>query len=132
MGEIKTRIFVQPKKEIVAYCSSCENELVKTEYTGYYDFERNLRKLKKSICTCSKCGEVFLSSSKKDVIQWEKTKYGDYIGKAKNGDFLIWKCGYAYKWRFRKYGALHPEMVFTASTKDSAIKACKKHKEWKK
>lgn len=131
MGEINMRIFVQPKKEIVAYCASCENELGKIEFTSYYDFDRNYHKLKDGIYKCSNCGEIFRLSSKKDKIPWERTKEGNYIAKAKNGDFMIWKYGYVYKWRYRKYGDKYPERIFTARTKDMAIKACKRHKEWK-
>lgn len=120
-----------PKKEVVARCSVCEHEVTRRGWEYYADYNRQVKKLKTSVENCPNCKARFKDGAKKVVIPWERTKEGDYIAKAKNGEFLVWKYGYGYKWRYRKYGADAPERINFAKTKDEAKRACEKHVEWK-
>ena len=119
-----------PKKEVVARCSLCGHELARRGWEYYTDYNLQVKKLKASVEECHNCKARFKDSAKKVVIPWERTKDGDYIAKAKNGDFLIWKYGYGYRWRYRKYGTEAPERINFAKTKDEAKMACERNVEW--
>lgn len=121
---------VFPKKEIVASCSLCGHEVARRGWEHYTEYNRQVEKLTAYLEECPNCRARFKDSAKKVVIPWERTNDGDYIAKAKNGDFLVWKYGYGYKWRYRKYGAETQERINFAKTKDEAKRACERHVEW--
>ena len=120
-----------PKKEIVAFCSCCGEELARRGWESYGDYNRQVKRIEREIEHCKKCKATFKTTASVADIAWSKTADGDYIAKAKNGDFLVWKYGYGYKWRYRKYGVNAPERINFAKTKDEAKSACKRHVEWK-
>ena len=122
---------VHPKKEVVATCSVCRVELKREEWDTLGCHQRKKKEMEKTIVKCPFCGAVFKEENKKANIKWERTKDGDYIAKAKNGDFLVWKYGYGYKCRYRAYGAVYADGIFWKRTKDEAMKACQQHPEWK-
>lgn len=127
--EIDTVVF--PLKEIRAICPTCKTELKRVSWTSLSEHQRKKREIEKSVSKCQFCGERFLENNAKAKIPWERTSCGDYIAKAKNGDFLIWKYGYGWKYRYRAYGAENPDFIAWKRTKDEAIKACERHAEWK-
>lgn len=131
MREIKITVLIHPKLEIVAACPVCQREIGRIDYSGYADYSRQLKKLKTQITECPHCGAVFKETSKKADIPWERTSSGDYIAKAQNGDFLVWKWGYGYKWRYIAYGAQTPEQINFERTRAAAQRACERHREWK-
>lgn len=121
-------------KEIVATCSVCHMELKREEWTTLGDFQRKDKRIKQTIAKCQFCGATF----KEARLVWEtrtclrgRRKETDYIAKAKNGDFLVWKWGGGYGYRYRKYGAENPEGIFWKRTKEEAKRACESHAEWK-
>lgn len=118
-------------KEIVATCSECHVELKRDEWYSLGDYSRKKKQMEQTIAKCPFCGAVFKEETKKANIKWERTKDGDYIAKAKNGDFLVYKWGRVWKYRYRKYGEQYAEFIFWKHTKDDAMKACKQHAEWK-
>ena len=121
---------VFPKKEIVASCSLCCHEVARRGWEHYTEYNRQVKKLTAYLEECPNCQARFKDSAKKVVIPWERTKDGDYIAKAKNGDFLICIYGYGYNWRYFNYGAYAPECINFAKTKDEAKRACERHVEW--
>ena len=132
--EEKAKVIISPdvkSKEIVATCSVCVTELSRDEWYSLGDYSRKMKQFKKSIAKCPYCGAVFKEETLKANIKWERTKDGDYIAKAKNGDFLVWKYGYGYKCRYRAYGAESPDGVIWKRTREEAMKVCKQHPEWK-
>lgn len=131
MAKLEFDTLIVPEKLIIAHCSVCKKEIKRTDYGHYEDFKRQKSKLEKSIFECPYCDAVFIVRATAVCIPWEKTKDGDYIAKAQNGDFLVWKYGYGYKWRYRKYGAQSPEQIHYVRTKAEAQKACMRHPEWK-
>lgn len=129
MNEIKILLSNPPNLEIIAICPVCNTEMGRLGYNGYADYGRQLKRLKAQIDSCEHCGAIFREKAKKAVIPWGRTLSGDYIAKAKNGDFLVWKDGGRYKWRYRVYGGQTPEIHF-ARTKQDAMAACERHGEW--
>lgn len=119
---------VTPKKEVVAYCSVCYHELSREPWEHYSEYNRKVKKIEKCTYECPHCRVTF--KEKIVVPKWEKSG-SDLIAKALNGDFLIWKWGYCFKWRYRKYGETQPESINYAKTKELAQKACAKHAEWR-
>ena len=128
MAKINVTTVVHPNKEVVGVCSECGKEVGNFSYDGYYDHGRQKLRMK-NIPSCPHCGAEYMARSA--FIKWEKTAEGNYIAEAKNGDFLIWKYGFGYRWRYRKYGAQCPNGIFYAKTKELAKKACQQHAEWK-
>ena len=131
MANINFNPVVFPKKEIVATCSDCGKEIERREWEYYAQYNRLVKSIGKEIKACKHCKAVFQESEKKAVIPWHKTTDGDYIAKAKDGDFLVWKYGFGYRWRYRKYGAKEPERINYARTRAEAQKACQRHEAWK-
>ena len=129
MTKLNIDSMIFPEKAVIARCSVCNKEIKRVPYGHYEDYKRQARKLEKSVFDCPHCGAVFIVREKKP--SWEKTKGGDYIAKALNGDFLVWKYGWGWKWRYRRYGATSPESINYAKTKDEAMRACTRHAEWK-
>ncbi len=126
---------VHPKKEVVATCSVCRVELKREEWDTLGCHQRKKKEMEKTIAKCPFCGAVFKETKsliweKKTVLRGRR-KEVDYIAKAKNGDFLIWKWGGGYGYRYRKYGVENPDGIFWKRTKDEAMKACQQHPEWK-
>ena len=119
---------VHPRNEVIATCGVCGAEIGRLTYDGYADHGRQKARLKK-IPSCKHCGAEYIA--RPAFIKWEKTSAGDYMAKAANGDFLIWKYGFGWRWRYRAYGAQSPNGIFYAKTRDAAKKACQKHAEWK-
>ena len=132
--EEKVKVVVAPDvktKEIVATCSLCRVELKREEWTTLGDYQRRTKRFKQTIAKCPFCGAVFKEETLKANIKWERTKDGDYIAKAKNGDFLVWKYGYGYKCRYRAYGAVYADGIIWKRTKEEAMRVCQQHPEWK-
>ena len=129
MDKIIFSTTVFPRKEIIANCKACGTEIKCILYEGYFDYQAKKRKLEKSIKECPKCKAVFIDS--KVNIPWVKLVNGDYLARALNGDFLVWKDGKIYKWRYRQYGA-ETAQVYKAKTKGEAMRSCARHKEWKR
>lgn len=131
MACVKFQPVIFPKKEVVAQCSCCGAELSRRGWESYNDYNRQVKRLTSVLEECPKCKARFKEAEKKANIPWERTKDGDCVAKARDGDFLVWKYGYGYKWRYRKYGAEAPERINFAKTKDEAKRACERHVEWK-
>lgn len=131
MANINFSPTVFPKKEIVAKCAECGKEIERREWEYYTQYNRLVKKILATATKCPHCGAVFRENEKKAVIPWQKTTDGDYIAKAQNGDFLVWKYGFGYRWRYRRYGVKEPERINYARTKAEAQKACQRHAEWK-
>ena len=131
MAKLNLSTVIYPKSEIIAVCSICQKEVGRIAYDGYADHSRQKSKLIKQAEECPHCKAVFQEKAKKPDIPWERTASGEYIAKATNGDFLVWKWGNGYKWRYRPYGQPHPDVVRTAKTKDLAQRACERHGEWR-
>jgi hypothetical protein len=132
--ELKKVLFdtiIHPKKELVAKCSVCKTVLKREEWVSVSDHQRKKKHIEKCLSKCKHCGAIFKEMQPKADIVWERTPSGDYIAKAKNGDFLIWKWGKIWKYRYRKYGEQFPDGVFWKRTKEDAQRACQKHREWK-
>lgn len=118
-----------PEHVLIAKCSACGKELAREKWKSYFSFERDKSRLIRTIKSCKHCGALFLEMKKTPV--WEKTnKKFEIIAKGKNGDFLIWKAGNVWKWRYRAYGELYANQIGRAASKAEAQKACAKHKEW--
>lgn len=130
MNEIKTLFSNPPNLEIIAVCPVCNTEIGRIGYNGYADYGRQLKRLKAQIDGCEHCGASFREKAKKAVIPWGRTIAGDWIARAKDGDFLVWREGQRYKWRYRRYGAETVE-VHCALSKAAAMIACTKHEGWK-
>ncbi len=129
MQEIKFESIVFPKKEIVATCSACGEELARAEWGHYEDYKRQKRKIERVVKSCPHCGEL-VGAQEEPKPRWEKTLAGDMLAKAKNGDFLVWKHGNGYKWRYRRYGEESPRAIYWNRKRTDAQRACERHKEW--
>lgn len=127
-GKAEISVLIHPKKEIVVNCSICRKELARVAYEGYADYHRK-RKQAERQAECPNCGAAFVDEQK-PVITWGRTIAGDWIARVKDGDFLVWKDGGRFKWRFRKYGGDTAEIHF-ARTKADAMIACSRHERWK-
>ena len=120
-GVVDVRPEVYPKKELVAVCTDCGAELWRTAWESYSNYNRlKARALKELHCNCGKRSP-----------RWEKLSNGDWEAKSKNGDFLVWRYGRIYKWRYRTYGKTSPDVIGFSYTKKDAFAACEKHKEWR-
>ena len=120
-------------KELIARCPTCRMEIQRDSWESLADHQRKKRLLTKAIAKCPFCGERFKEKPEKAIIPWERLPNGDYIAKAKNGDFLVWKekGKNGYKCRYRNYGTKSPDGIVWASTKDKAMAMCTVHEEWK-
>jgi hypothetical protein len=128
---LEISVLIYPKKEIVVSCADCKEELLRVEYEGYADYSRKRRLAERQARVCTKCGAMFAPlADNVPVISWGRTIAGDWIARAKDGDFLVWREGQRYKWRYRRYGAETVE-VHCALSKAAAMIACTKHEGWK-
>ena len=130
MKQAVISVLLWPKKEIVANCPDCRKELVRVEYEGYADYHRKRKQAENSVAECPNCKAVFQERESVVDIPWGKTIAGDWMARAKDGDFLVWKDGSRYKWRYREYGKETAE-IYIALTKEQAQRACTKHRGWK-
>lgn len=126
-GKLQFNTEIYPKKELIASCSVCGKELRRVTWEYFGDHSRKKQKMGQEIVACPHCKAVF---TERIHIRWE-TKGGDLKAECQNGDFLIWKWGYGYKWRYRRYGAAQPSCIYWARTRDEAKRACERHAEWK-
>ena len=62
--------------------------------------------------------------------RWVKLENKDYQAKCTNGDFLIWRYGNSYKWRYRTYGKQYADQIGYAATLELAKKACESHEDF--
>lgn len=124
MIEIKTEAY--PKKGLKAVCNVCGFVAYETEWDSYHDYKAKKARLAKKYTFCQKCGAV-----NEGVPKWVKTDNGDWQAKCRNGDFLVWKYGNSYKWRYRTYGGTYADQIGFSRTLDQAKKACQRHEEWK-
>jgi hypothetical protein len=124
MIEIKTEAF--PKKWLKAVCNVCGFVVSEIEWESYPDYRNKKSKLVKKYTFCQKCGAV-----NEGVPKWIRVENGDWQAKCKDGDFLIWKYGSSYKWRYRTYGKLYADQIGFSKTIDQAKKACERHEGWK-
>ncbi|MBQ5930451.1 MAG: hypothetical protein IIX02_06640 [Clostridia bacterium] len=127
MGKITTTVLLRNEKVVIGTCSACKKEVGREHYESFFDFSRKEKRVL-SIAKCPHCGEIFKEGA---AIKWERTAKGDYIAKAKNGDFLVFKWGNVWKWRYRRYGETTPESVRTARTRQDAMAACERHGEFR-
>ena len=127
---ISTTVF--PTAELIAHCGSCGVEIKRLPYQGYFDCDRQRSKIKK-IASCPSCKCSFRkesSSSTANMPKWERDEKGRMFAKCKNGDFMVWKDGRIWKWRWRVYGGLYANHLGRSSTKAGAMRACTCHREW--
>ena len=124
MIEIKTEAY--PKKGLKAICKECGFVVIELEWDTYHDYQTKKSKLRKKYSICTKCGAANGSGPR-----WERLDNGDWSAKCANGDFLIWKYGRSYKWRYRHYGGEYADQVGFSATLDQAKGACMRHEEWK-
>ena len=124
MIEIKTAGY--PEKKLSAVCDKCGAVLFETGWDTYYDYKNKKAKLAKKYSFCQKCGTVNAGTPK-----WEKETNGDWSAKCKNGEFLIWKYGSAYKWRYRTYGKIYADQIGFAKTLAQSKAACQDHEQWR-
>ena len=125
MIEIKTEAY--PKKGLKAVCSECGYVVCEMEWGSYSDYRCKKAKLMKKYSFCQKCGAV----NKAGAPVWQKATNGDWLAKCKNGDFIVWKYGNAYKWRYRRYGGEYADQIGFSKTLDQAKRACASNEEWK-
>ena len=129
MSNVDWRLVGYPGKELYAVCLTCNTEIVRKTWDGYIDFKYWRDKLKKQYTVCPVCK----AKNKQPPVQlptWSKRGNGDWLAMAKFGDFLIWKYGRAYKWRYREYGRESANCVGFASTLEIAKTMCEKHEGW--
>lgn len=124
MIQIKTEAY--PKKGLKAVCSDCGFVMCEMEWNTYPDYKSKKAKLIKKYSFCQKCGAV----NKTCAPTWRKESNGDWSAKCKNGDFIIWRYGSAYKWRYRRYGGVYADQIGFAKTLAQAKRACENHEEW--
>ena len=131
---VKCSPVLNPTKAIVVRCGKCNAELARLAWETYHDYNRKRAEALKRVSVCPNCGTQFKCLGE-NAPKWEKADkklgYGSLIAKCKNGDFLIFKYGSIYKWRYRKYGNLYADEMGNARTKELAKKLCQRHKEWK-
>lgn len=130
MTKLILSTLLHPKKEIVAVCDACKKEVKRVAYDGFFDHDKKEAAMRK-IRVCPHCKASFKEDAKAVKIEWKKTVEGDLKAEATNGDFLVWRYGIGYKWRYRKYGGAYADEVGFTNTKKAAQKACEKHKEWR-
>ena len=131
MGELHKIVFETigfPKSELFAYCSACKTELARVGWTSYHDYGLQKTKLGKRFDRCPKCKAVFNAVAKPT---WKKQATGDWKAACRNGDFLVWKHGRVYKWRYRAYGNTYADRLGVSNCLSGAQKACERHSEWK-
>lgn len=123
VAKIEWSITSLPAKEIIGVCSKCRVELVRVEYSGYHDYSNKLAAVKKRYTSCPKCAA-------KRGPKWERQGNGDWLAECKDGDFLIWKFGAAYRWRYRTYGKEYADFGGQSYTRAKAQEACERCKQW--
>lgn len=126
---IDWRLVGYPGKEIYGVCMTCNKEVVSKKWDGYIDYKYWRDKLKKEYEVCPYCAGKHVKASLTPP-KFEKQTNGDWLAKARNGDFLIWKYGRAFKWRYREYGRESANCVGFASKLSIAKKMCAKHEGW--
>lgn len=131
LGKIVISSTVLPKSEVIASCSECEAEIKRLEWKSYFDYTRQRGKLKK-IEVCPFCKSSFKEGVITNPPKWERDEKGRMIAKCKDGDFMVWREGRIWKWRWRIYGGVYANYLGRSATKATAMKACERHNEWKK
>ena len=123
---------VFPIPQIVATCGECGAELARQNYSGYHDYNLQKSILGKRIVRCTYCQpKAERAAEKGNAPKWQREPNGDWLAKALNGDFLIWRYGNSFKWRYRGYGKQAPDVIGFSKTVDGAKQACEKHKQWR-
>lgn len=126
-GKLVFNSLILPNKLIVVECSECGKQVTEVPYESRSDNKLKKQRIIDNILVCPHCQAVF---NERKVICWEKVWSGEWLAKAKNGDFRIWRDGKrGYKWRYRKYGE-YPERINFAYTLKEAKDACARHREW--
>lgn len=132
-----------PTCETIVTCGECKNVLRRIKWESYYEYKRIIGSVRKTIKSCPHCDErekkeaeerkreELPAKQKTKIPVWEKVTDGKYIAKCLNGDFLVWKYGKVYRWRWRKYGREYPDVIYASKTMVDAKHECEKHKEWK-
>jgi hypothetical protein len=118
-----------PKKEIYAVCRDCGAEVYRETWDSNADYNRKKAVARKKYKGCPKCGTTAQKEDKL-AIKWEKQFNGDWMAKARKGDFLIWKYGRIWKARYRVYGAEMPVMLGFASTLELMKRRCERSEYW--
>lgn len=117
-----------PNGKLVAQCSACKAELAYVAWTSYYDHSLKKEKLQKKFDRCPRCKAVFNVAARPT---WVKQPTGDWRAACRNGDFLVWRHGRVYKWRYRVYGNTYADQLGVSSSLMRAQKACEGHLEWR-
>ena len=130
-GKLLISSTVLPKAEVSANCSECGLEIKRLPWNGYFDYHKQRAKLKK-IGFCPFCKSQFKEGIMVNPPKWERDEKGRMIAKCKNGDFMVWREGRIWKWRWRVYGGIYANHLGRSMTKTEAMRACERHGEWKK
>ena len=131
IGKLFISSTVLPLSEVVAHCSECGKEIKRQSWNGYHDYIRQRDKLRK-IEYCPFCKSAFKEGVTTNPPKWERDEKGRMIAKCKDGDFMVWKEGRIWKWRWRVYGGIYANHLGRSMTKADAMRACERHGEWKK
>lgn len=119
--------------QLLATCAACGKEVVKVEYDGYSDYKRKESKYKSMIKACPHCKASYHDTQAvRKAPKWAK-KGKAYVAEGANGDFLVFKWGHLWRWRWRRYGEKEPKLEDTGCSfvLEAAKRACEKHREWK-
>ena len=125
MIDVRTEAY--PAKQIKVVCTDCNTTLATVEWGNYAEYQRKKANLKKWYTVCDKCAPPQEEAQKP---KWVKKDNGDWKAECKNGDFLIWKFGRTYQWRWRKYGNQYADEIGRAFTAKEAKSICENYHEW--
>ena len=118
--------------QLLATCAACGKEVMRQEYNGYSDYKRKESKYKSLIQSCPYCKASYHAAQERKAPKWAK-KGKDYVADCENGNFLVFKWGHLWRWRYLPYGATSVRCEDTgyAYSIEVAKRACEKRKEWK-
>ena len=130
MAKIEWSTVVFPVAKIIGVCAECQREIARVQYYGYHDYKWRLNKLKTQYPVCPHCKEE-AEMPHQEKAKWKRQENGDWVAKCEQGDFLIWKFGSAWRWRYRTYGKAYADYGGQAYSRKNAQEACEKQKEFK-
>lgn len=128
MIDVRTEAY--PSKRLVVACTVCDTVLDSYEWETYSEYQSKKSRLKTKYVSCPECERREKKLAKVKPPKWERQSNGDYQAECKNGDFLIWKYGQAYKWRYRVYGGVYANQIGFAPNLKTAKEHCENYPEW--